>query len=176
MKYSITLLLLAAALSSFAQPKDYPVPEKTKNNLFYIQRNHNKNTIIYDANFDKNGNLIENDPVDVYWLRYEEKGQRIELKVIEKKFAFGEKCERLKSNPDFFKLKLSATDKKELLLKQTAPFKAVVFTKINDKMSILDHLYIFADNSGVWPDVKYIELFGKDIKTGKKTYEKMINP
>ena len=176
MKFLITIFITVFVTSVFAQPKDYPVPQKTQNRLFYIQRNHNKNTVIYDANFNKKGNLDKKDPVDVYWIRYEEKEQRMELRLIEKKFAFGEKCETLKSNPNFFVIKLAATDKKQLLLRQTAPFKAVVYVKINGKMSILEHLYIFADNSSFWPEVKYIELFGKDIKTRKPAYEKMINP
>ncbi|MCF6183070.1 MAG: DUF4833 domain-containing protein [Bacteroidales bacterium] len=176
MKYLLLLLSVISFLNVFAQPGNYPVPPETQSRLFYIQRNHNENTVIYDANFDKNGNLIENDPVDVYWIRYQEHGQRMELRAIEKRFAFGEKCERLKSNPDFFILKIAATDKKQLLLKQTKKFKAEVYVKINEKISFLDHLYIFADNSGIWPEVKYIELFGKDINTGEKTYEKMINP
>ncbi len=176
MKYLFTLLSVIFFLNVFAQPENYPVPPETQNRLFYIQRNHNENTVIYDANFDKNGNLIENDPVDVYWIRYQEHGQRMELRAIEKRFAFGEKCERLESNPDFFILKIAAADKKYIFLKQTKKFKAEVYVKINGKISFLDHLYIFADNSGIWPEVKYIELFGKDIKTGEKTYEKMINP
>ena len=160
----------------FSQPKNYPVPPETQKRLFFIQRNHNKNTIIYDAKFDKKGNLIESNPVDVYWIRYQEHGQRMELRTIERKFAFGGKCEELESNPEFYLLKLAATDKKKLLLKQIAPFKAAVYTKINNKMSVLHHMYIFADNSGIKPDVKYIELFGEDIKTGQKTYEKLLNP
>ncbi len=175
-KIFVIVSALLMSTGTFAQPKNYPVPPKTQNRLFYIQRNHNKNTVIYDAEFDKNGKLIKDDPVDVYWIRYQEHGQRMDLRLIEKKFAFGDKCKPLKSNPEYFLLKLAATDKKVLLLKQTASFKAAVYTKINGKISALNHLYIFADNSGVWPDVKYIELFGKDVKTGQKTYEKLINP
>ncbi|NPA68053.1 MAG: DUF4833 domain-containing protein [Chlorobi bacterium] len=175
-KILILLTALSAYTPAFSQPADYPVPPQTQNRLFYIQRNLNKNTIIYDVNFDKNGNIRKDDPVDVYWIRYEEKGQRMELRAIERRFAFGEKCIPLKSNPEYYRLKIAATDKKELLLKQTAPFKAVVYMKINGKYSKLVHLYIFADTSKFWPDVKYIEIFGKDIKTGKPTYEKMIDP
>ncbi len=175
-KLLIIVSVMLISTGVFSQPKNYPVPPKTENRLFFIQRNHNENTVIYDANFDKNGNLIGNNPVDVYWIRYQEQGQRMELRAIERRFAFGGKCEKLKSDSEFYLLKLAATDKKKLLLKQTAPFKAAVYTKINNKMSVLHHMYIFADNSGVWPDVKYIELFGKDIKTGQKTYEKLINP
>jgi hypothetical protein len=35
-------------------------------------------------------------------------------------------------------------------------------------------MYIDADNSGLWPDIKYIELFEMDINNGKETYKKVL--
>ncbi len=55
----VTILVALTCFLPFSigWSEDYPVPEKTKELLFYIQRNHNKNTIIYDANFDEKGML-----------------------------------------------------------------------------------------------------------------------
>lgn len=172
----ITLLSILILFLHYNSPiDDYPIPPKTKERLFYIQRNHNSNTIVYDARFDKNGTLLEDNPVDVYWLRYDEDGGRMELRTIEKKFAYGVECMQIKNLKNNYKLKLVADKKRVLWLKQIEPNKAIVYTTINGKTAELDHLYIFADNSGLWPDVKYIELFGKDIATGKKAYEKIFN-
>lgn len=55
------------------------------NRLFYIQRNHNKNTVVYDANYKATGLLDQNKPINVYWIRYEEGGRSMELRAIEKK-------------------------------------------------------------------------------------------
>ena len=66
-----------------------------------------------------------------------------------------------------------ADEKRSFLLKQEAPFKASIYTLINNKLSQLDHLFIYADNSGLWPEVKHIELFGKEIVQGYKIYEKI---
>ncbi len=151
----------------------YPVPPKTKKLLFYIQRNHNRNTIVYDANFDKSGQLNEEEPIRVYWIRYEEQGQTMELRNIEKMFAYGVKVSKIGDNREF-KVNLVATSKRHFLLKEEAPFKAAIYTIINGKQAKLDHLYIFADNSRIWPKVKYIELYGEDTITGKSVYEKMI--
>ena len=177
MKQIITVLIISFGLLSFNNNdrSEYPIPPKTKKLLFYIQRNHNKNTIIYDANFDKNGNLIEDNPIDVYWIRYEENGQRMELRTVEKIFAYGVKCSKIDTLKNQYKVKLVADEKRDFRLKQKAPFKAAIYTLINKKPSQLDHLYINADNSGFWPKVKYIELFGKDIAPGEKTYEKINN-
>jgi hypothetical protein len=167
-------------LFGFVSVKDtersnYPIPPQSDEMLFYIQRNHNKNTIIYCANFDKEGNLIEDRPLDVYWIRYEEDGRRMELREIEKLFAYGVKSTKIEAEENQFKIKLVADDERDLQLVQDAPFKAAIYTLINDKLSQLNHLYIFADNSGFWPKVKYIELFGEDRRTGENYYEKIYN-
>jgi len=168
---SISLLSLNFVIS--AQSESYPVPPKTNKLLFYIQRNHNANTIIYDANFDNTGNLIEDSPIDVFWLRYEENGQRMELRSIESLFAYGVKCNKSDTLENQYKVKLVADEKRDFWLKQKGPFKADIYTLINKKPSQLDQRYINADNSGIWPRVKYIELFGKDKVKGERTYEKI---
>jgi hypothetical protein len=156
-------------------PKNYMIPPKTQELLFYIHRNHNRNTIVYDANFDKNGNLTEDNPIDVYWIRYEEEGQRMELRSIEKMFAYGEECQKIEGPENQYKVELVADKERDFRLIQKAPFVAGIYMLINNIPSQLDHLYIFADNSGMWPKVKYIELFGKDIVTQENTYEKVLN-
>ncbi len=176
MKKVIILLIVSFGFLSFSIKgySGYTVPPKTKKLLFYIQRNHNRNTIVYDANFAKSGTLDKNNPIHVYWIRYQESGQTMPLRTIEKLFAYGVKSSKIKGKQNEYKVNLVATDKRNFLLKQEAPFKATIYTKINGKSAKLGHLYIFADNSGVWPKVKYIELFGKDITTGKSVYEKII--
>lgn len=154
---------------------NYPVPEKTIARLFYIQRNHNANTIVYDAVFDNKGILVEKSPVDIYWLRYQEQGQRMELRNIEKLFAYGADCTPIKGRKNEYDLKLAANRKRNFRLVQKEPFKALVVTSINQHESQIDHIYIFADNTTYWPKVKYIELFGFSLETGQPTYERILN-
>jgi len=173
-KLLIFIFVAGSALFSLAGNGKYPVPPKTPERLFYIQRNHNENTIVYDARFDRSGNLDKNHPVHVYWIRYQEQGQVMPLRTIEKLFAYGVKTYPVNGKPGEYKVELVATDKRDFLLKQIAPFKARIYTQINGHEAVLDHLYIYADNSGVWPKVIYVELFGYNSKTGKKVYEKMM--
>ncbi len=173
-KLIILTFIVFGISNNYLHSQNYPIPPKTDKRLFYIQRNHNSNTIVYDANFNSSGQLISDKPVDVYWLRYDEDGRRMELRTIEKKFAYGVKYKKL-GKPNQYELELVAYDKRKLLLKKTSANNFFAYMKINGKMSILDHLYIFADNSSWWPKVKYIELFGYDTKTGSKTYEKINN-
>jgi len=156
-------------------PPDYPTPPKTINRLFYIQRNHNRNTVVYDANFKANGFVDENKPINVYWIRYEEGGKTMDLRAIEKRMAFGVKCKKISGAANQFQVKLVAYDEREFLLKQEAPFKASIYGFINKKQAKVNCMYIFADNSGLLPEVKYVELYGTAIGSGEKLYEKINN-
>lgn len=171
--FTLTLLLFGLIPLSNKELSDYPVPTKSDEMLFYIQRNHNKNTIVYDANFDNEGQLIASRPIDVYWIRYEEDSRRMELRNIEKMFAYGVKCEAEKLHKNQFIVKMAAAEDRSFRLIQKAPFRAEIQTLINNEPSVLEHMYIFADNSGFWPKVDYIELFGKNRNTGNSIYEKI---
>lgn len=150
------------------------MPEKTKERLFFIQRNINSNTIIYDANFDHYGNLKEDSPMDVYWIRYDESGQRMELRTIEKKLAFGIEFLKLDQKGQHYKINIVADKSRDIFLKQKAPFHAEAYLKINNKMSQLCYLYLNGSYSGLWPELHSIEYFGIDTLTQKSTYEKVL--
>jgi len=149
-------------------------PEQTEKSLFFIQRNMNKNTIVYDASFDENGNLNEECPIRVYWIRFEEKGQKMELRYLEKNLAYGIDFTKSDTHKNQYKVRIVADKSRELTLTQIAPYKANIYLNIDNKISLLDHMYINADNSGFWPDLKFIELYGMDSSTGEKTYEKVL--
>lgn len=175
MKNYLFIALLFWSVGLLAQNHAYPIPPKTSELMFYIQRNHNSNTIVYEANFKENGDLNEKDPLVVSWIRYDEEGQRMELRAIEKWYAYGLKSKKLKHEQNAFEIELVAYKDRSIYLKQIAKNKAEVKMEIDNKTSILDHIYIQADNSGLWPDVKYIELFGKEKENDESVYEKIIN-
>ncbi len=171
MKFISIYLLTFMSLIGY-QSGDYPTP-KTKNLLFYIQRNHNANTIVYDARYDANGNLDKKQPIDAYWLRFQEKGQRMELRSFEKWMAYGVDCKKVTGKYDY-RVYLSASKKVVLWLKQIAPFKAEVYAEIKGVTMKLDHMYATADESGWVPKILYGEFFGTDVNTGKPAFVKVF--
>ena len=170
---SLAVILMLFSVSVSAQ-YNYPVPPKTEVLLFYIQRNHNENTIMYDANYLADGNLDHNKPIDAYWMRYQEDSTRKELKWVDKKYAYGIEWKSIDGKPNEYDVELVADDSRKFTLKQIAPNKSVLYTIINNLPAEIEHFWIQADNSGMWPTVLYIELFGFDVKTKKPVYEKMI--
>ena len=170
---SFSSIFLVMILSFVSNHQDYPVPPKTDELLFYIQRNHNSNTIVYDANFDSKGNLKKDEPIVVYWIRYDDDGEKMELRTIEKWYAYGVDWEKVEGK-NMYELTMVADESRVFMLEQIEPFKAIVTTEIHKKQSVLESMYIFADNSKAWPTVEYIEFFGYNKNSKLKEYEKVI--
>ena len=166
----VPLMFLMLSLSA---QDGYPVPPKTDKTLFYIQRNHNKNTIMYDANFDEDGNLNKKKPVKVYWIRYEEKGQKMKLRRLERWMVYGVKCRKTKKEGYDFKVNLAASDKISLYLKQVAPFKAEIHIDIKGDIFELEHIYAKLSEGSWMPKPEYAELYGYDLTTGEPVYKKI---
>ena len=82
------LLLLAAALLLSAAGENFPVP-KEENQIFFVQRSLNSNTIVYTARLDGEGRLDARRPVDVFWRRFNDEGERKELSKLERSLAYG---------------------------------------------------------------------------------------
>lgn len=156
----------------FAQ-KDlkYPVPTGNPNQLFYLQRDPNINTLVYELNY-KNGAFVADDPVHVYWVRYTEKGQHEELNYIQRNFAYGIKSRMLEK--DSYELHFVSYKKKLLYLKKSLDNKFSIYTDINKKRVILRQIFIRVNGGTFWlPNIEYVELKGIDPATGLEVVERM---
>lgn len=140
--------------------------------LFHIERNKNANIVVYDAMVQADGNLPrkKKKAVEVYWLRLAEGGERKKLKRIEKKFAYGFKVKDRAGNRLTLKMK---ADIGRLVTVDVVDGVYRAFIDIAGRPAIMKKVYIFAEENGVIPEVKYIELFGRDLETGEEAYEKL---
>lgn len=153
-------------------PEDFPIVEETETLLFYIQRNRNKNTIVYDLNVNADGQLNTRNPIDVYWRKFQNhNGLKDELSWLESTFAYGYHS-RKKNN--FYTIKLKAYKDRaiELTLKDG---KWLPLITLDGQSCILKNLYIFADESGLWPSVKYADIYGTNTLTGALVKERIYN-
>ncbi|MEP7170451.1 MAG: DUF4833 domain-containing protein [Bacteroidota bacterium] len=151
------------------------MPQQTKSLLFYLQRNKNTNTIIYEANYLPNGKIDPKNPVSVYWIRYEEGGVRKELNWIQRWLAFGVDFEPTKDGSDNFILTFVAVKHKKVVLKLDNEGKAIACLPLNGKPSRLTRLYAQAQETNWLPTVKFVQMTGEDLKT-KETNVEYIFP
>ena len=159
----------------FAQtPKpgdNYPVPPKTAKSLFYVQRSHNKNTIVYDLNILPDGKIDQEAPIHPYWIRYEEGGVTQELSFIQRKYCYGLDYEVIDASKGSYKVFFVCYSKKYLyLLKSAKDNKYHTYISINNKMIELSKVFVKTDGGTFWfPVVRYVEISGIDVATNTFT-------
>jgi hypothetical protein len=175
MKHCFVVLLLFLSFINTEAQKGYPVPAKTDKMLFYLQRTHNKNTIVYDMNLLDNGRLNLDNPINIYWIRYEEGGKTAPLSYIQEK-AFGVHYKVLDKNKESILLQFNKFKKRDIYLMRTAMLHYKAFMNINGELAELDHVYIQSKTNslGIPLSVEYVELYGVSSKTGKSVYEKFV--
>lgn len=148
----------------FPEPSNVP-------KLFYIQRDPNINTLIYELNTDKNGELNTENPVHVYWIRYADKGQKEELNYIQRKFAYGVTAKQVK--PNEYDIRFVSYKKLPLSLLKSSDGKYHIFATIAKKQAILNRIFVKIEGGSFWlPNIVYAELKGTDPATGKEIMER----
>lgn len=139
--------------------------------LFYIQRDPNPNTLIYELNTDKSGGLNSKEPLHIYWIRYNDKGQREEISYIQRKFAYGVTYKLIKNEE--YDIRFTVYKKMQLTLMKGVDGKYHIFTPIAKKQAILNRIFVKIEGGSFWiPNVIYVELTGTDPATGKEVTER----
>jgi hypothetical protein len=160
--------ILVLALLGLPLPAQAETP--VRQHLFHIERSKNANIVQYDAQVGADGRLFKQNPVIGYWVRLNEQGQEQGLNWIQRTFAYG------------FDTKLDKGRESAVLLMKADVGQAIKVMRIGDVYratitidgapSFFEKMYIDATRHGLSLDVRYVELFGADIKTGEPRYEK----
>lgn len=152
-------------------PEHYPVPDMGDDGLFYIQTNQNENTVIYAINRREAQLINEEEPLHVYWVRYTEGGKRVELNTIQKQLAYGYRSKKICNHT--YEISVVSYGDRKIFIDAKSKFGAVALITVNGRMAYLTNIYVYAQQMGLFPDVKYLELYGFDIKTERPVYEKI---
>jgi hypothetical protein len=171
-RFLLFVLLINSTLvfGQFAK-SEFPIPAPTANRLFYLQRSSNSNCVLYDAVLTKTKQL-SNDPVHGYWIRYAEGGIKKEFNTIQRTLAYGFHTDAIKGKPGQFEGNFVAYKKRKFTIQLDKTGKPVALFPINGKSNVLDHVWVQIDEDGMTPKIGYVELFGHDLTTGAKVYEK----
>ena len=169
---TVSFSSVSCAKQNEKKPDPAPAQKKTQP-LFIIERSKNANVVHYDAQLIADGNLDSNEPVIAYWVLLAEDGRREELNWIEKKKAYGF---HIKSDPSVngYKMTVVAVPQGQITVRKDGDAVRAELV-IDDRPAILEKIYINAADGLLGPKVHYIELHGKDIKTGEKRFQKIVN-
>ncbi|WP_262245090.1 DUF4833 domain-containing protein [Parapedobacter soli] len=148
-----------------------PVPSEP-NQLFYLQRDPDANTVVYQLN-TVDGKVDAGKPVNVFWIRYAEGGMRKDLNFVQRTMAYGITHKTL-GNGDF-ELQLAAYKKHPLRLAYCGKMETYrVYTSIKGREAVLDRIFVRIDGGSIFsPNITYFELIGRDTATGKPVSERI---
>lgn len=151
-------------------PSDYPIPSEEVNMAFYIQKNQNQNTVVYQLNVDAGGFINVNKPLNVYWKEYEDQGKYSNINFLQERLAYGY-THKVINNETIQVSIVSYPTYKMYITRKDDNF--VVVSKFNEVWEILTNIYVFADDHGAFPNVEYIELYGKGLNDESPKFEKL---
>jgi hypothetical protein len=159
---------LDKAYEPCSRPKEYPTPD-VEDLLFFIQRNYNTDAVLYQIKYTRDGLIDFNEPMEVSWMKFNLDEKILPLNYMQRKLAYGYDCSVV--NKDLIEFEFVSHPKTFFIAKIDGDFKVV--TEINGDRAVLKLAYIYADENGVFPDVKFIELYGHHIDTKAEVYERL---
>jgi hypothetical protein len=147
----------------------------TPGNLFYIERNTDKNLVIYDANLLGNNVLNPQKPVKVYWIRNTEGAIKKDLSLIQTRMAYGIILKKVAGVPTTYEAKLAAYKERGITISYNDSGYPVALMMINGRLQQLHHIFIqVIDTQKFIPKIGFIQIFGKDMQTGDEDSEKIM--
>ncbi|MBA5778743.1 DUF4833 domain-containing protein [Stappia sp. F7233] len=148
---------------------EYPVPNDP-DQLFFLQRSTNSNTVVYKARFLPDGRLDPARPIEAYWRRFNTSGEKKALGFLENRFAFGVRTQPVPGQ-DAYEVRFVAFPDRKALLVQQEPGKATITFKAGQRELALAYGYVDVDQSGVIDEVVQVRVFGHDKATGQPVSE-----
>ncbi len=143
------------------------------NQLFYVQRSPNSNTVIYAARLDAKGALDKSEPVEGFWRKFNIDGSKQPLNFIERMMAYGVKQARTDKN-GVTTFTIAALPERSITLNMDAAGKPQALMQAGKHTIKLSYVYLHVVEGGLMPEVPKLEIFGTDIATGKAIHEHLV--
>lgn len=151
---------------------EFKTPDEP-NQLFYVQRSPNSNTVVYAARLNARGEIDQSDPVEAFWRKFNIDGAKTGLNFMERMMAYGVKVDRVqKGKPITFTI--AALPERKLTLALDAGRQPEAVMQIGGRQVKLAYVYLHVVEGGLLPKVPELDIFGTDTVTGKAVHEHLI--
>lgn len=143
------------------------------NQLFYVQRSPNSNTVVYAAHLDAAGAIDRNDPVEGFWRKFNIDGSKQSLNMIERLLAYGVRADRAApGKPITFSI--AALPERKFTLTLDAQHRPQALMQAGSHVIKVAYIYLQVKEGGLMPDVPSLDVFGTDIASGKAVHEHLV--
>jgi hypothetical protein len=151
---------------------EFQVPDEP-DQLFYVQRSPNANTVVYAARLDSNGDFDSRAPIEAFWRKFNIDGSRQPLNFIERLMAYGVRLDRVTpGKPITFDV--VALPQRKLTLARDENGRPEALIQIGTRTVRLVYVYLQVVEGGLLPSVPALDIVGTDIATGKAVREHLI--
>lgn len=147
----------------------YPVPQEP-NQVFFLQRSMNSNTIVYAANMDAAEKLSRSEPIKVYWRRYNDNGERKDLSFAENRFAFGVIATPMPGEANAFRIIIRSYPERSAVLR-VVNGKPRLEAKLRGQEVQLISAFLHLEGEGSMPKVKTVDVWGRALATGEAVFD-----
>ncbi|GAB9471729.1 hypothetical protein Gpo141_00008929 [Globisporangium polare] len=164
--------------TDFSKVENNPVPliqdKHDKNVAFVVYRNKNKNVVVYAGKVGADGALHPTEPLDVYWVMFENDGHpREELNMIERNSAYGATVKPVPGQPGVYEVILTSLKDRTIYL-SIEDGKVVGRGTINGvENCTVERVFVYSTTSWGLPKVQHIEIHGRD-PSGNAIMEKKL--
>jgi len=145
---------------------EFKTPDEP-NQLFYVQRSPNSNTVIYAARLDAQG---APQTVEAFWRKFNIDGSKQPLNFIERMMAYGVKVQN--SKPITFTI--AALPERKLTLTLDAQRHPQALMQIGSHTVKVAYVYLQVVEGGLMPSVPSLDVIGTDIASGKAIHEHLV--
>jgi hypothetical protein len=150
---------------------EFKVPDEP-NQLFYVERSVNSNTVVYAARLDAHSAINPKTPVDAFWRWYNVDGHKKDLNFIERMMAYGVRTNPPRPNhPVTFTI--AALPERTLTLDLDDHKRPEALIQIGGHTVKLAYVYLEIVD-GIVPSVPSFDIFGTDMASGKAVREHVV--
>jgi len=143
------------------------------NQLFYVQRSSNSNTVVYAAHLDSRGEIDMSDPIEAFWRKFNIDGGKVGLNLVERMMAYGVRVDRAQpGQPVTFTI--AALPERKLTLTLDARHKPEALMQVGNRNVKLAYVYLHVIEGGLMPKVPELDILGTDTATGKAVHEHLV--
>ncbi len=169
------LISISILLMIFLLFKQFLLAKDPENDgiLFHIIRSRDTDKILYQVNRDKKGDLIAENPIDIFWIRQSQNNQKEPLTRMQSKYAYGLNFIEADAQHAVFKF-VSFSDKTFILQKdERGIFR--VFTHCKNREMIVNSLFVHFANDSFWfPKIHRIELYATETTSESLILEYIV--
>jgi hypothetical protein len=151
---------------------EFKIPDEP-NQLFYVQRSPNSNTVIYAAKLDAQGNFDSRTPVEAFWRKFNIDGSKQPLNFFERMSAYGVKINARKAGQPIT-FTIAALPQRQLTLGLDARHRPQATMLIAGRRVKVAYVYLQVVEGGLIPSVPSLDIFGTDVASGKAVHEHLV--